>query len=221
MNVSDRSTGRRRRTARVLAAACTGALLSLLVSAPGVSAKSPHQVDPALVQPALNPNFAPWSCFETGSGITCQGSYHAEYTNEAFGLECDGQPVYITGSGDERMTRWHTEDGLATKTSVHLSYPADTFSLSPTGDGPTVTVRGHWNRHYTYPVPGDLGSRVLTEVGAIYLANVRGEGLVLHDTGKVTFEPGSDFEVVATMKGVHDFYSDPSALDRILCDALT
>jgi hypothetical protein len=58
----------------------------------------------------------------------------------------------------------------ATKTITNLGYPEDRLSLSPTGDGPSLVVRGHWNRHYTYTVPGDRSSRVLTEVGAVYVA---------------------------------------------------
>ncbi len=85
-----------------------------------------------------------------------------------------------------------------------------------------MTISGHFNRHYTYLVPGERDSRVLTEVGAIYLAkSPGGGGLVLHDTGSVEFEPGAEFDVIASMKGVHDVYSDPAVVDRVICDALT
>ena len=216
----------RRTTARTrlaqAAAAGSAVLLTLAVLAPTAEAKSPHQVDPALMVPALNPAFAPWSCFETGVKITCQGSYEQTYANEPFGLQCDGQEVYISGTARERMTRWQTAEGLATKTVVHLDFPGDVFSLSPTGEGPSLTISGHFNRHYTYLVPGDRDSRVLTEVGAIYLAKAPGGGgLVLHDTGSVEFEPGAEFDVIASMKGVHDVYSDPAIVDRVICDALT
>lgn len=193
---------------------------TLAAAAAPVHAKSPQEVDPATVTPALNPDFAPWSCFKTGAGVTCQGSYRPIYENEPIGLECDGDEVHITGSGREFMTRWHTADGRATKTDVHLDYPGDTFSLTPDGTGPSVTVRGHFNRLYDYLIPGDRTSRVMTEVGAIYLANVPGQGLVLHDTGTVTFEPGQEFEVIATMHGVHDVYEDPTAVEALLCEQL-
>ncbi|WP_404384733.1 hypothetical protein LL946_03250 [Knoellia locipacati] len=58
-------------------------------------------------------------------------------------------------------------------------------------------------------MPGDLSSRTLTGRGAIYLATEPRDGVVLHDSGSVTFEPGHDFEEIATMHGVHDVYSDP------------
>ena len=192
-----------------------------VAAAAPAQAKSPHEVDPSTMTPTLNPQFAPWSCFEAGEGITCQGSYRPAYQNEPIGLECAGREVLITGSGREFMTRWHTADGRATKTQVHLDYPADRFSLSSDGTGPSVTVRGHFNRLYDYLVPGDRTSRVLTEVGAIYLVNVPGQGIVLHDTGPVTFEPGQDFEMIATMHGVHDVYEDPTAIDTLLCETLS
>jgi hypothetical protein len=195
-------------------------LLTVLVGATPAAAKSPHVVDPATVTPALNPDFAPWSCFRTGKNITCQGSYHSSYENEEMDFTCDGQPVYISGSGREFMTRWHDAEGRATRTIVHLDYPADVFSLSPTGEGPSVTVRGHFNRHYVYPVPGDRDTRVLTEVGAIYLVNLEGQGIVVHDTGLVTFQPGQDFEEIAVQHGVHDVYDDFDGFVQTLCDAL-
>jgi hypothetical protein len=203
--------------ALALVLVATTSIAGLLVGSSAAVAKSPHVVDPASVQPALNPDFAPWSCFRTGQGIICQGSLEDSWENELFG-QCDGRDVYISGSVRAHTTRWHTSEGLATKTIVHLSAPADTFSFSPTGDGPTLVIRGHWNRHYTYPDPGDLTTRVLTEVGAIYLANSPGRGIVVHDTGKVTFEPGADYEEIAVMRGVHDFYSDiDTAEERLIC----
>jgi hypothetical protein len=196
--------------------------VTALLPAAAAQAKPPHQVDPALMVPTLNPAFAPWTCWEAGSGITCQGSVNASYANEPLGLECDGQEVYLTGRESSKMTRWHTADGRATKTVIHSDFPADTFSLSPEGEGVGLVISGHFNRHYVYAVPGDLSSRTLTEVGAIYLGRSPSGGpLLLQDTGRVTFAPGADGEVIASSAGVHDAYSDPTAIDRVICDALT
>lgn len=203
-----------------MAAAAAACLVTVALTAPAALSDPPHQVDPAQLQPPLNPNFAPWSCFEAGTGITCKGGDDASY-HEPFGLTCAGQEVWIFGTAKQRMTRWHTADGLATRTRVHLDFPADVFSLSGDGSGPTLTIKGHFNRHYDYPVPGDLASRVLTEVGAIYVANQPGQGIVLHDTGPVTFEPGADFEEIAVMHGVHEVYDGSVNVDELICDALT
>ena len=207
------------RITRLVAAAAAG-LASLTFGTMPAVAGQPQQVDPSTVQPTLNPNFT-WSCFTAGSGITCKGTLEDSY-NEPIGLFCDGREVWIQGSGREFMTRWHTADGLATKTLVHIDYPADVFSFTEDGSGPRVTIRGHWNRHYVYPDPGVLATRVLTEVGAIYLVNEKGRGITLHDTGRVVFEPGKDFEEVATTRGVHDIYSGGDEFfDTFICERLT
>lgn len=191
-----------------------------LAVSPLPASAAPRTVDPSTVSPALNPDFAPWTCRQTGQGIVCQGDASFAYDQEPTGVVCPAGEVVISGTGDEHMTRWHTADGLATKTIVNLSYPADVFTLAGAPDGPSLTIRGHWNRHYEYLVPGDRDSRVLTEVGAIYLANQPGSGLVLHDTGWVRYEPGQEFEGVAATRGIHDTLTDPSAVDSLICDAL-
>jgi hypothetical protein len=206
---------------RKIAAVATIALAATLAAGMPASAKSPNVVDPSTLTPALNSDFAPWDCFETGQGSTCQGEFRPVYENEPIGLQCDGQDVYISGGGREFMTRWHDAEGRATKTVVHLDYPGDQFSLSPTGDGPSVTIRGHFNRHYDYLVPGDRTSRVMTEVGAIYLVNEPGQGLVLQDVGPVTFAPGEEFETITSQHGVHQVYDDPWVVGTVICDALT
>ena len=73
-------------------------------------------------------------------GITCQDGYDATY-NEPLGLVCDSQAVWIQGRASEQMRRWHTGDGLATKTRVQLSFPENVMSLSPTGEGPRIEFR--------------------------------------------------------------------------------
>jgi hypothetical protein len=205
---------RRMRTIGLLA---TAAVMAATATA---AAKSPHELDPLSMTPPLNPNFT-WTCFETGGGATCQGTWEQSYANEPIDMECDGRPVYVTGTGSERMTRWHDAQLRATKTIVNLSYPADRLTLSPTGDGPSLLVRGHWERHYRYGIPGDLASRVLTELGAVYIATAPGRGVVVQDVGLVRFLPGQDFEGIAEMHGQHDLYSDFDAVEQAVCDVLT
>lgn len=212
------NTRTRSLTRRTAGAVGVLGLAALAVAAPPAqAAPKTGTVDPSTLQPALNPDFAPWSCWEAGVGITCQGSYQASY-DETFG-SCDGRELRISGSIKERMTRWHTSDGLATRTSVHLDAPGDVFSLEGTDE--TVTLRGHWNRHYTYPVPGDRDTRVMSEVGAIYMLTVPGSGVVVQDAGLITFAPGGEFEEIAASKGPHEFYDDWTIVERVVCDALT
>jgi len=190
------------------------------VGAVAPAAAGPRVVDPSTLSPALNPDFAPWTCLQAGQGIVCRGDAEYSYEDEPIGLSCAAGGVVISGSGREHMTRWHTAEGLATRTVVHRDFPGDVFSLEGVDDGPSLTIRGHFNRHYDYAVPGDRDSRVMTEVGAIYLANVPGSGLVLQDTGPVTYEPGQEFEAVATAHGIHDTLTDPGVIDRLICEAL-
>jgi len=205
---------RRLGTITVLAAA---AVMAVTATA---AADSPRELDPALMTPPLNPDFT-WTCVETGGGARCDGTLELSYANEPIDMECDGRPVYVTGTGSERATRWHDAQYRATKTIGHQSYPADRLTLSPTGDGPYLVVKGHWERHYTYGIPGDLASRVLSEIGAVYVATAPGRGIVVHDTGLVRFLPGQDFEGIAEMHGQHDFYEDFDAVEQAVCDVLT
>lgn len=208
-----------RRAARA-AAAATAAALGLLLAAPGAHAGPSRSVDPALMVPTLNPDYAPYSCERTGSGITCRGTLDIAY-DEPFGLQCDGQGVWISGTGTAHITRWHTAEGRATRTQIQASFPQDVFSLSPTGEGPTFVVKARYNSHYTYAVPGELASRTLTETGANLLGRSGAGGpLLVHDAGRTRFATGNEDEIVS-QAGKHDFYDDPANLDRAICDTLT
>jgi hypothetical protein len=212
-----------RTTARgVLTRVSVVALVALAtgLGAAAPAAAEPRVVDPSTLVPALNPDFAPWTCLEAGGGIVCRGDEAPSYDQEPVGLTCGAGAVVISGSGRAHMTRWHTADGLATKTVIHYDFPGDVFSLEGVADGPSLTIRGHFNRHYDYLVAGDLDTRVMTEVGAIYLSNQPGSGLVLHDTGSVTYAPGLEHEVVDTSHGIHDSLSDPGLIDSLICEAL-
>ena len=226
MTRMSRSRNPRRRTGATAASVVARGAVVALVAVAGAlgstvpAAAEPRVVDASTLVPALNPDFAPWTCLEAGQGIVCRGDAAFTYEQEPIGLACPSGDVVISGSGREHMTRWHTTDGLATKTVVHLDYPADVFSLAGVEDGPSLTIRGHFNRHYDYLVPGDRDSRVLTEVGAIYLVNEPGRGLVLQDTGPVTYEPGLEFEAVASAHGIHDTLTEHVVVDTLICDAL-
>jgi hypothetical protein len=194
---------------------------ALILGAPAAAAagRSPHDVDPLTMIPRLNPAYT-WACFDTGSGPICQGTFETSYTNEPIDMRCSGRPVYVTGTGNEHATRWHDAEHRALKTRVNLDYPADHLTLSPTGDGPSVTVRSHWERHYVYAIPGDIASRSVTELGAVYVATAPGQGVVFHDVGLITFAPGQDFETIAVMHGPHDFYSNFDAVQAAVCAIL-
>jgi hypothetical protein len=199
------------RLVRIMLAA--GALLAL--SGGTVSAGVPSQVDQGALQPPLNQQFT-YRCFANGPGILCQGTYDPSWTNDDTGLTCDGQPIYTTGGGHERLTRWHDADGRALHTAVQLRYE-EAWSLSPEGAGPTVTLRGDWNRLYDYPVPGSLQDRVLTEVGSSWIATAAGSGVIAHDAGLITYLPGRDFDEASVLRGPKDFWGNFDAAISDIC----
>jgi hypothetical protein len=201
----------------IAAVLATIALIS--VGAPAMAAP-PHTVDPSTMTPALNPNYAPWTCIVAGTGITCTGHQDLTYTNEAFGLQCAGQDVYATGVQRSKFVRWHDLDGRAVKTSIQTNFPSDRLTLSSTGEGPAVFLSGGWHKHYVYPVPGDLTQRVLTETGSALKLRVPGEGVTFRDFGTVTYVPNEEYETPSDMHGVHDRFSDAD-LDALICDGLT
>ena len=181
-------------------------------------AASPHQVDPALLTPALNPSLAPYSCFETGDGITCKGGKRDGWQDEVTDILCGGHAVHTTGFEDVNITRWHDSEGRALKTSLQTNY-SEGFTL-PSGNGVTVVSTGSWHKHYAYPVPGEIDSRILTETGAIQRLRAAGQGVVFQDTGSVTYVPGFEYEVPSEMHGVHDRFGGP-AWEDALCAALS
>lgn len=203
---------------RRLRAAVLTALMVLALT-PAAMAAPPRTVDPTTLTPPLNPNFT-WTCYDSGAGPICHGTYENAYDTEDFGMDCDGQPIYVSGSGVERMTRWHLPDGRATKTVVNLRY-RDTLSLSTSGEGPSVNVRGSWNRHYDYLVPGDRSTRVLTEPGAEWLATAPGHGIVFKDTGLIRWLPGAEYEEVDVVRGHRDLLTDPAGVQEAVCAILT
>jgi hypothetical protein len=196
------------------------ATLALVLVAAPVVAKSPHTVDPDAMTPTLNPDYAPWTCVLAGTGITCTGLQDLAYTNEAIGLQCNGQDVYVTGTQRSKFVRWHDLDGRALKTSIQTNFTADRLTLSPTGEGFAVFLSGDWHKHYVYPVPGDLTQRVLTETGSALKLRVPGEGVTFRDSGTVTYVPNQEYETPSGMHGVHDRFSDAD-LDALICDGLT
>ena len=205
------------RTVSTLTMAALAAAMTVAAGATA-GAESPHQVDPAMMTPALNSSFAPWSCFEAGTGITCQGDKREYWEDVHTGLFCGASEVLATGREYSEMTRWHDLDGRAVKTSLQTNMSED-FSL--VGTSYAVTSTWSFHKHYVYPVPGDADSRVLTESGAVSRLVAPGQGLVFQDTGSVTYVPGFEYEVPFEMHGVHDRFNGSPAFDAAVCDALT
>ena len=210
-----------KRTVWAAMGACTLSMAAVTAAVVPSYAVSPHTIDPALMTPVLNPDFAPWTCVQTGTGATCTGELSDVYANQPIGLQCGGQEVYVTGRIRARMVRWHDADLNAVKTSLQTEF-VDRLTLSPVEDPSAgyVVFSGGWHKHYVYPVPGDLDARVLTETGSIYRIHEPGGGQLLQDTGRVRFLPGEDYELVDEMSGVHQVYDGSGDVDAAICEGL-
>ena len=193
------------------------AVLALALSAPvGVGAGRGESVDPALMQPALNPTFGPWECWRTGTGITCEG--HRTLT--AVGLEtffvCDGRPVYTNEVDTRTQRRYGDENGLALKTVAHVDIRG-ILGFEPGLSGPNLTGRGIFQETYYYLVPGDLSTRTDRYTGLDVRITGPGVGLVVHDVGVKTFDIEDN---VLFMQGPHPVVEDFESAFAGVCPAL-
>ena len=140
------------------------AVLALALSAPvGVAAGRGESVDPALMQPPLNPAFEPWECWRTGTGITCEAARTATAVGADTGLVCDGRPVYTNEVDVRTQRRYGDENGLALKTVVHADIRA-VIGLEPDLSGPNLTGLGIIQFTYDCPVPGDLSRLIIGQL---------------------------------------------------------
>ena len=209
------------RATRALRLIAVTGLFVLTMPTSGVGAASPHSVDPDSVSPPLNPHYAPYDCWVTGDGSICRGEVHDKF---GWGVmdwfACDGQTIYFSGSEDQKITRWHDQDGNATKTILQTSFPGDVFSLSPTGDGPTVTLRSRFTKHYEYLVPGVRDSRVMRTTGASLIVTTSDGGVIAHEVGWIEFAPGKEDEEVTDFRGPKDLMDDFDGFVTAVCDHL-
>ena len=121
-----------------------GSLLLAAVSCAGlVLASGPAtaggEVDPSTLMPEPPPGSI---CRATGAGVVCATSFDATVENEpAFALSCG--LLYETADDVRRGTRWYV-DGRLTRRFVFQN-ASGSWSLSPTGAGPSVTWVAHAN----------------------------------------------------------------------------
>ena len=195
----------------VVALGCAAVLL-----APGSAlAGQPDTVDPALMQPTLNPAFAPWDCWRTGDGISCEGHFSDAWTNREFDLVCDGRKVYTTGTEERVLVRHGDENGIALWSRSHVEI-RETLSLQPDGSGPTLTAVGLGAERFDYPTPGDASTRIERDTGLEILVTGPGVGMVLHDVGVMTVDIDDN---VLSSHGPHPIWDDVDAAFAKVCDA--
>jgi hypothetical protein len=161
---------------RKLALAVTPVIASLVLAAPAFAGAI---VDPNTLQP-VPPNA---TCRDDGRQIICDtfvDDLAVNAPNPDFVLPCG--TVYETSHYHGAGTRWYVDRLVVTR---HVAASLDgTFSLSPTGAGPTVKISGHWSFWTVWTTPGDDSTAVDTRSsGSDLRLSAPGFGVILHDTG--------------------------------------
>ena len=161
------------------------AVVGLPALAPAAAARS--SVDPGTLVPPVQPDAA---CYEQGSFVQCDIYVLLSWTNEpAFELPCG--LVYETRYDERFVTRWF-DDFLLVRRLVHQRAEG-TWSLSPTGDGASVTFKSSANWGEVYTVPGDPESAVGHQRGTDYLVQGSDGSVIWHISGR-THGPEEAFD---------------------------
>jgi hypothetical protein len=132
--------------------------IAALTSLSGATVTTAHAlVDPTTLTPPLKPVRI---CYEDGPWVKCDTSGAGGYENleisdgPAFGLSCG--TIYETETDTAHATRWYVNLLLVERDAEQRV--TGTWSLSPTGSGPTVAFAADNSWHETFLVPGDLSS---------------------------------------------------------------
>jgi len=191
------------------------ATIPLLVPTGAAGATGRTPVDPALMQPPLNPTFT-WTCWRMDDKTVCDGERHVGWTAADTGLPCAGGTIHSTATDDRFLRRWGDAYGRA----LHSHAVADireTFALNPEMTGTTARAMGHFSERFSYATPGDQATRVVVQSGADVTVVVPGTGLVMHDVGVKSFDIDDN---VLFAHGPHEVLDDFDAAFGKVCDAL-
>jgi hypothetical protein len=155
------------------------ALILAIASFVGASVTSAHTlVDPTTLTPPLKPFRI---CFQDGPWVKCDTSTpttsYANQANNDFDLPCG--TLYESGTVTTHATRWYRNLLLVERNAQE--HIVGTWSLSPTGSGPTVAFATDISWHETFLVPGDLSSDSIVEHGSFLV--VPALGAEFHDSG--------------------------------------
>jgi hypothetical protein len=157
------------------------AILLAAASAFAVSAATAFAgqvVDPTTLQP-VPPNAV---CRADGPQVVCDTFVDETLVNEpVFDLPCG--TVYETSSYHGAGTRWYV-DGLLVKRHV-ASRLDGTWSLSPTGAGPTLDLSAHESSNSYWVVPGSGGDETATTTyhGSSFKVTAPGGGVLIQISG--------------------------------------
>ena len=168
------------------------AMLALItVLAPTASAGG--IVDPNTLTP-VPPNA---TCRDDGRQIICDTFFVEDLVNEPiadFDLPCG--TIYETSHYLGDGTRWYV-DRLAVRRHVAASLEG-TWSLSPTGAGPTVNISGYYSVWTVWTTPGDDSTLVETSSsGNDFKIGAPGFGVILQNAGLTYLPPDGTHHGIA------------------------
>ncbi len=205
--MSERCTKPRRLMRRSLLALCAAFAGGVMILLAAPAAAGPI-VDPSTLQPEPPPGAV---CRADGPWTICQTTFLVNVVNEPIlFLDLPCGTVYETISDLREGIRWYL-DGKLVKRFVSQNAEG-TWSLSPTGAGPTVKISLHANWRDEYAVPGDESSALTTFHGNGFTASAPGAGVIAHIAG-LDLPDG-------THRGAFRITDDPQVA-AALCAALT
>jgi hypothetical protein len=186
-----------------IAVSCAGLVLA---NAPATAGGS---VDPSTLTPEPPPGS---SCRATGAGVVCATTFDATVENEpAFALSCG--LVYESADDVRRGTRWYV-DGRLTRRFVFQD-ASGSWSLSPTGAGPSVTWVAHANWQ-NVDIDADASEDTWPTVYHGMIFRLTGSD------GQLIFQYSGLERPDGTHSGTGDWAEFESpAVDTAICDALT
>jgi hypothetical protein len=183
------------------------AMSMTLALAPPAVAGTP--VDPTTLNP-VPPDF--YSCQADGANTICRASFEETVVGDN-GPICGDLHFFEWTTGTIDAVRYYDANNNLVRRTGRESL-SGFFSLSPTGEGLTIDVFGHWNWVIEYSVPGDLDSGLETIHGLINHtggSSAPGFGVDLHASGRVLPD--------GTFYGLNHDFGTPGA-NEAFCAAL-
>jgi hypothetical protein len=201
---------------RILMAGVLALVLAVITA--GTASAAPMTVDPDTLTPPPPPGA---ECKDTGNYIICHYSLDESWANQPDSLLSCGR-AYSTGSAHSEGIRWYSSEGLLVKRFVRVT-DSGTWSLSPTGEGPTVRFNSHYNFVDFLATPGDFDGATTTEHGMDFRIWRPGSGVMVHLAGIFVFTPDGGI----THHGAGELALDedfnliiPAKADAAMCEAL-
>jgi hypothetical protein len=191
---------------RSLRRAAVIAVVATVLTVPSAFAGS--TVDPNTLIPPPPPGA---ECSATGAFVICHTDFVESALNEPiFDLPCG--TIYETINDVRRGIRWYDSSDLMIVKRLVFQDAEGTWSLSPTGDGPTVMLTAHSNwRNLEFPDPLDESTWPTTFHGNGFTLQAPGFGVIAHIAG-LDLPDG-------THHGVARVIEDPTVAAE-LCSAL-